>query len=373
MSCQLETIEGMKNRLKYEKKIGKITQDFYTHMKAIFNRVMLYHKHDSFEKFEEISQLVKRTHLDIKDPAKDVNRPKPTKKSEIVDHYISEFRKLIAESIDYDDEDIEKTINCVIDEVPSLMKMFEWSGISLGDQEYYRIYKAMKRLAQLSGATHLRFWGKYLGRKSDYYVLEGTLPYTEEAKISAEIEDRGIGANSHVYWVTDDLLSDWIQLPDVEPRFIEAARSIKYIVTGNLNATLNTNPKFPGKERHFLRAQIARIAHSTTLIPKEFMVPHEENEREVVFNEEFGGVPQNAGEMKSLESWCYAYQEILPGGVTVIPNAEDPEGDPTFTERLKGITEDKQVHKQLEGAWVASITGSDQQYAGAEEGTVSYA
>lgn len=39
-------------------------------------------------------------------------------------------------------------------------------------------------------------------------------------------------------------------------------------MTGNLNANLDTNPQFPGKERHFLRAQIARIAHGTTIIPK---------------------------------------------------------------------------------------------------------
>lgn len=38
-------------------------------------------------------------------------------------------------------------------------------------------------------------------------------------------------------------------------------------MTGNLNAPLNTNPPFPGKERHFLRAQIARIAHNTTIAP----------------------------------------------------------------------------------------------------------
>jgi radial spoke head protein 4A len=253
------------------------------------------------------------------------------------------------------------------------MKMFEWSGISFGDQECYTIYKAMKRLAKLSGATKLRFWGKFLGRQRDYFVLEGELPYSEEGKAGGNIEERGIGANSHIYWVTDDLLGDWIQLPDVEPKFIEAARNIKHIVTGNLNQEINTNPKFPGKERHFLRAQIARIAHSTTLIPKEYMIPNEDNEKEVVINEEFAGISENAIEMKSLEGWCYAYQEILPGGVTVLPNLEDPEGDVTFTERLKGVTEEKQVHKEIEGAWVSKVTGSDQQYAGADEGSVSYA
>lgn len=82
MSCQLETIESMKSRLKQSKKLGKIDLDFYTHLKNIFNRVMLYHKHDSYDKFEEISQLVKKTHLKIRDPLKDseINKPIPVKK-----------------------------------------------------------------------------------------------------------------------------------------------------------------------------------------------------------------------------------------------------------------------------------------------------
>lgn len=109
MACQLETIESMKSRLKKEQKIGKVSLDFYTHMKEIFNRVMLYHTHDSFDKFEEISHLVKRSHLKITDPMKesDVNKPKPTKKSEIVDHYIQEFRRLIKESVLVEEEDEE--------------------------------------------------------------------------------------------------------------------------------------------------------------------------------------------------------------------------------------------------------------------------
>jgi hypothetical protein len=33
-----------------------------------------------------------------------------------------------------------------------------------------------------------------------------------------------------------------------------ASRMIKHIFTGNLNASIDSNPPFPGKERHFLRA-----------------------------------------------------------------------------------------------------------------------
>ena len=101
MSCQLETIENMKNRLKKDAKVGKVDLDFYTLMKEIFNRVMLYHKHDSFDKLEEISHLIKKTHLKIRDPLKDsdVAKPKAVLKSDIVNRYIQEFRRLIKESV----------------------------------------------------------------------------------------------------------------------------------------------------------------------------------------------------------------------------------------------------------------------------------
>jgi radial spoke head protein 4A len=71
-----------------------------------------------------------------------------------------------------------------------------------------------------------------------------------------------------VFWVTENLLNDWIQLPDCKPEHIEASRQIKHIMTGDLNAELNSNPIFPGKERHFLRAQLARIFAATTISPK---------------------------------------------------------------------------------------------------------
>lgn len=287
MSCQLETIEGMKNKLKQQKQVGKTNLDFYTHMKSIFNRIMLYHRHDSYDKLEEISQLIKKTHLKIKDPLRD----------------ISEYRELIKQHNEFDEGEgfIEQKLDCNIEELPSVMKMFENSGISFGEQETYRIYKSMKKLAASSGATRLRFWGKFLGRERDYFILEGELPYDEEIKDDSSVEARGKGVNANVYWATTDLHGDWIQLPDADPKHIIAAREIKYIATGNLNADLNTNPKYPGKERHFLRSQIARISHTTTLVPAGFMGPHEENERDIVHAEEF--TPPVATGMTNLENW----------------------------------------------------------------------
>jgi len=106
----------------------------------------------------------------------------------------------------------------------------------------------------MSSATSINFMGKIYGSQKDYWICQGTLGEDEEATIPRGQEPRGTGVNTYVYWVTHSLLSDWIQLPDCRPEHILASRAIKHVMTGDLNATIDSNPTFPGKERHFLRA-----------------------------------------------------------------------------------------------------------------------
>ena len=54
-------------------------------------------------------------------------------------------------------------------------------------------------------------------------------------------------------------MSDWIQLPNVQPHTIVTARMVKKMLIGNLSATIESSSPFPGKERDLLRAQLARI------------------------------------------------------------------------------------------------------------------
>jgi radial spoke head protein 4A len=76
----------------------------------------------------------------------------------------------------------------------------------------------------LSGASQLRFWGKIYGIQKDYWVIEGILETSEEESGYWYQEKRGEGVNKLVYWVNDNLLEDWIQLPDITPEQIKAAR-----------------------------------------------------------------------------------------------------------------------------------------------------
>ena len=240
----------------------------------------------------------------------------------------------------------------------------------------------------MSGASRLRFWGKVLGVQRDYWVIEGVLDAAEEERSHWSHERRGEGINKLVYWVNDNLLEDWIQLPDATPQQIQAVRQIKHICTGNLNASIDSNPPFPGKERHFLRAQIARITHATSIIPKGLLEIDEESGKEK-YAEEFN-VP-GTEELKALEVWGHQHPIILKSGR--VTHSIDPatpeeqkeevmgqlnEKDPSC-DRFRAVNEDAPVTGLPAGletgfSWVSKVSGDTQPYnqLPPKEGTTAY-
>ena len=81
-------------------------------------------------------------------------------------------------------------------------------------------------------------------------------------------EQRGEGVNSCIYWVTHDLLGEWVKLPDIRGENVAAARKIKRVLSGHLDAEVEAYPFFAAKEAYLIRAQIARITAATLLAPK---------------------------------------------------------------------------------------------------------
>ena len=88
--------------------------------------------------------------------------------------------------------------------------MFEWAGINFGEDNIYILQKSLKRLAKISGAVEVRFFGKIFGTQKDYWIAQGVLDYEEEKNRIANMEKRGEGVNANIFWVTDNLLGDWI-------------------------------------------------------------------------------------------------------------------------------------------------------------------
>ena len=60
MSVSFETLDKLKKQLQQVKDLGMpIKTDLYNHLTEVFNRIMLNHPEDGYDKFEEISALVK--------------------------------------------------------------------------------------------------------------------------------------------------------------------------------------------------------------------------------------------------------------------------------------------------------------------------
>ena len=67
-----ETLERIRCQLREARDIGaSVPQDLYTHLTEVFNRVLVHQGDDAYDKFEEISVLVKQTDLKFKDAKSD--------------------------------------------------------------------------------------------------------------------------------------------------------------------------------------------------------------------------------------------------------------------------------------------------------------
>ncbi|CAH0550690.1 unnamed protein product [Brassicogethes aeneus] len=95
-------------------------------------------------------------------------------------------------------------------------------------------------------------------------------PNLFEEPPEAPSEPSGVGINKKVYFCCNEIGDDWIELPDITPKHIRIARQIYKSFSGFLDREVLTYPEFPGLEKDYLRAQIARISAGTDISPLGF-------------------------------------------------------------------------------------------------------
>lgn len=96
--------------------------------------------------------------------------------------------------------------------------------------------------------------------------------------VEVPAEPAGRGVNRCAYFVCSNLSRDiWIELPPASPHQINVSRRIKKFLTGNVHASITSYPPFPGTERNYLSALIARISASTHISPRNFYRADEDN------------------------------------------------------------------------------------------------
>lgn len=131
--------------------------------------------------------------------------------------------------------------------------------------------KKKQRLCIGKSLKQIKFWGKIIGSKKDYFVAEGISEEAgDQGELPPNVELKGSGVNKLNYWVTNDsnflnnfrfftisysvsvIFGDWIELPLLIPEQLISARKIKYMFSGDLERDVIINPYFFGKEKHLV-------------------------------------------------------------------------------------------------------------------------
>ncbi len=198
------------------------------------------------------------------------------------------------------------------------------------------MYAGLLALQQAKKLASVRFFGKVLGTGADYYVAEATYETPPEPAEGEEppppppgapVEESGTGCNTFVYFVANDPAAEWTALPDVTPYAIVSSLPICKYLTGDLAADVRAYPPFPGKEREYLRALLARIVHATTLTAvNTFKMPEEAEVGAMPApNEDEDYKPTPTAALAEPSGWCTRYYGILEIGRTVNPPPPEEE------------------------------------------------
>eukprot|EP00347_Sterkiella_histriomuscorum_P000777 403374544 len=351
--------------------------DLYQHLVEIMNHIVIHCPDKGLDQFEEISYLLKhKDEIDMQEFLKisekyDYNI-QSRYFSQVTEEYGQHAKKFFENKQQQENPDDGEEVAPVdlapTGQVPDLLndvKIFQYGGVGFGDNETLLLQKSLKQHSIATGADSIRLWGKIHGTEKDYYIAEGLGSKLEEGgeimEPPADFEVRGSGVNKYQYWACNSPLGKWILLPDLLPKDIKAARSIKVNFSGNLDRPIYTNPYFFGLEKHYLRAQIARISHSTTIVPSGLNKVTDDNDREIEENTpEEGPIKMpSTHAVANPNAWVHYTPNILKcnrlGHMEVEPaEDEDPEvlkakiiaADP-FEKRLKPISQDQKVRGGL--------------------------
>jgi len=145
-------------------------------------------------------------------------------------------------------------------------------------------------------------------------------------------------------------MGDWQQLPNLTTEMLVQSKRIKHLLSGDLNKRLVTNPEFNGREKEYLRAQIARIVHSNTICPDGLYDKEEEGGGIVPRDDESREI-KSTNDLSTLENWVWIRPAFLNSGNLkaneVDENEDEENANPnkevreTTVERLLKVETDK--------------------------------
>ena len=151
MSINEQTLDRIRAQLREARDIGgNVPQDLYSHLTEVFNRILLHHQDNAYDKFEEISALVKQTDLKFKDPKHDfdLNAACAERAVSEREQWVQRSKNLLNEVNDlissHDKPLLTKNKTFAIPNFAEEAEMLEWAGISFGEENTLRLQKSIK-------------------------------------------------------------------------------------------------------------------------------------------------------------------------------------------------------------------------------------
>ena len=213
---------------------------------------------------------------------------------------------------------------CEVPDIEQQLSLCRRAGVGFPASEAHFIALMFRKLASNASLTSLRFWGKILTRAGEYIIAE-SVP-AEGGEVPSDEDPLGTGVNRYQYYAyhtsSEFGPSDWLLLPNASPATIRASRSVKTILSGDIEDDV-PGKKFPGNfpEGSLLRAQIARITAATRIAPKgEFK--DEGGTVSKVEDFRFEAVPSVFG---LLSNWVHSEEYILLNAKTKYPDVPEVE------------------------------------------------
>ena len=338
-------------------KSTKTADNLLDHINKLFKVKELLDDDEKYnDLFEDISMRIKHSQ-DYIEKIADQNICHLSNHSELPQK-INEEKKLLSPLIKTE-EGSEPQPVANVNYIPDYVEMFDklaYCGINFGHKEAMLINNSLRNLSNKLGSGYVTFFGKILGSEKDYYIAQGVdVEPQVEPNYDNDMEKRKEdGINRDVFFVTNDLCENWVELPDVKPIQLKQSRLIKYTFSGNLDRKIYTTPEFLGQEKHLLRCQIARIYHGAKLVPSinHFTIEDQESPFKMLAPAE---KPQKltSVELTNLNFWIHYPPGILKNGrvshiIDDLPEGEDAEvyrkkimDEDPFDPRLRPVSKDK--------------------------------
>lgn len=303
---------------------GKTT-NVYDHLGRIIDRIVNEHPKDALGVVEVLSRFVKEEAFSGCTPLQVTG----AEELQVVADYGKEVLKL---DTDFLERDADGKVSgpkpsCAMPDYMVEADGLAWAGAGFSDMESYKVMCSIRNLAtrENEGIKQMRFWGKILGTESDYYIVEAE----REAQPDYEVEKEGETAPDskallyswYAYYAANDLCGAWTKLPDLRPRELRAARQIRKLFSGKLDAKVITHPYFDGTEASLLRAQIALISADTVLGIKGMYLPGEDEPLHLnrismdLLNPEWK--PPPISDFANPATWVHHQPHILKSGLTL--------------------------------------------------------